>query len=53
MPKSFPGQELVTAPKGHKDAEAYKRFFESKNTKVCFMIEKDFVDRKFKETLPL
>ncbi len=48
-PKSFNGQLLVVAPKSVKGAHAYKTFLEENNTKVCFMLEKDFIYKKLIE----
>lgn len=49
VPKSFSGQTLVIAPKGQKGAEAYKTFLESETTKTSFMLEKNFIYKKFNE----
>jgi DNA mismatch repair protein MutH len=48
-PKSFKGQLLVVAPKSVKGAHAYETFLEKNNTKVCFMLEKDFIYKKLIE----
>lgn len=48
-PNSFDGQVLEVAPKGGKDANAYQNFLKKDNTKVCFMISKDFLFKKMNE----
>jgi DNA mismatch repair protein MutH len=48
-PKSFKGQLLVVAPKGVKGSNAYRTFFDRDSTKVCFMLEKDFIHKKIIE----
>jgi DNA mismatch repair protein MutH len=45
-PKSFPNQILEVAPKGQKHDDAYHRFFEKDITRVCFMLDKDFIFKK-------
>src|SRR5690625_1656731 len=45
-PKSFPNQALEIAPKGVRGDDAYNTFFDNDRTKVCFMMDKDFVRRK-------
>ncbi|SHF14225.1 Sau3AI family type II restriction endonuclease [Clostridium fallax] len=39
---------LVIAPKGKKGDNAYDNFFEKDTTKVCFMLEKEFIYNKLK-----
>lgn len=48
-PNSFEGQYLEIAPKGQKGANAYDTFFEKDKTKVCFMMNKDFIYKKLTE----
>ena len=46
QPKRFEGQILEVAPKGQKGDDAYKNFFKKDVTKVCFMLDKDFLFSK-------
>ena len=48
-PNSFMGQILEIGPKGAKGANAYENFFIQDKTKVCFMMNKDFIYRKLIE----
>lgn len=48
-PKAIDGQILEIAPKGQKNDDAYNRFFDRDVTKVCFMIDKDFIFKKLNE----
>jgi len=48
-PKVIDGQVLEIAPKGLKNADAYNHFFDKDVTKVCFMIDKDFIFKKLIE----
>ena len=48
-PNKFSGQPLEIAPKGGKGADAYENFFKTDTTRVCFMISKDFLFKKFTE----
>lgn len=48
-PKDFNGQILEVAPKSKKNANAYSTFFEKDVTKVCFMMNKDFIFKKLNE----
>jgi hypothetical protein len=48
-PKTFRGQIIEVAPKGQKNDNCYKNFFINNITKVCFMLDKDFVHKKIKE----
>ena len=48
-PKIIDGQILEIAPKGKKNANAYNTFFDKDVTKVCFMIDKDFIFKKLSE----
>lgn len=50
-PNSFDGQYLEVAPKGQKGANAYDNFFENDKTKVCFMMNKEFIHKKLIENL--
>jgi len=45
-PKSFINQALEIAPKGQKNDNAYNNFFNSNITKVCFMLDKEFIFKK-------
>lgn len=45
-PNSFSGQILEVAPKGIKGDNAYINLFKSDTTKVCFMMNKDFLFSK-------
>ncbi len=47
-PNKFLGQILEVAPKGIKDDDAYNNFFKKDVTKVCFMLNKDFLFKKVK-----
>ena len=49
-PNSFEGQYLEIAPKGQKGANAYETFFDNDKTKVCFMMNKEFIHKKLTET---
>ena len=49
QPKLFDGQILEVAPKGGKDDDAYNNFFKNDVTKVCFMLDKDFLFKKLSE----
>jgi len=49
QPKKFEGQILEVAPKGQKGDEAYINFFKKDTTKVCFMLDKDFLFDKLNE----
>ena len=49
-PGSYSGQALEVAPKGQKGANAYDTFFDNDKTKVCFMMNKDFVYKKLLES---
>lgn len=49
QPKRLEGQVLEIAPKGQKGDDAYINFFQNDVTKVCFMINKDFLFKKLKE----
>lgn len=49
-PNSFEGQYLEIAPKGQKGANAYDTFFLADKTKVCFMLNKEFVYKKLIES---
>ena len=49
QPKVFDGQILEVAPRGGKDDDAYNNFFKKDITKVCFMLDKDFLFRKLCE----
>lgn len=49
VPNFIDGQVLEVAPKGGKDANAYKNFFKKDVTKVCFMLSKDFLLKKLSE----
>ena len=48
-PKVIDGQVLEVAPKGQKNDDAYNRFFDKDVTRVCFMIDKDFLFMKLNE----
>lgn len=48
-PNSFEGQYLEIAPKGLKGANAYDTFFDNDKTKVCFMMNKEFIYKKLTE----
>ncbi len=48
-PKVIDGQVLEVAPKGRKNDDAYNHFFDKDVTKVCFMIDKDFLFKKLNE----
>lgn len=48
-PKVIEGQVLEVAPKGIKKDDAYNHFFDKDVTKVCFMIDKDFLFKKLNE----
>lgn len=50
QPKRFIGQILEVAPKGQKGDDAYINFFKKDVTKVCFMLDKDFLFSKLNET---
>lgn len=45
-PNSFENQYLEIAPKGQKGANAYETFFDNDKTKVCFMMNKEFIYKK-------
>ena len=49
QPKRIAGQILEVAPKGGKGANAYNNFFKSDVTKVCFMLDKDYLFSKLNE----
>jgi DNA mismatch repair protein MutH len=49
QPKDFEGQILEVAPKGGKDDDAYNNFFKNDVTKVCFMLDKEFLFKKLCE----
>lgn len=49
QPKKFDGQILEVAPKGQKGDDAYINFFKKDTTKVCFMLDKDFLFSKLIE----
>ena len=49
-PGSYSGQALEVAPKGQKGANAYDTFFDNDKTKVCFMMNKDFIHQKLLES---
>jgi len=49
LPKRFENQILEVAPKGQKGDEAYINFFKKDVTKVCFMLDKDFLFSKLSE----
>ena len=42
-PKTIDGQILEVAPKGGAGDDAYNNFFKNDVTKVCFMLDKDFL----------
>jgi DNA mismatch repair endonuclease MutH len=46
FPNSFKDQILEIAPKGLKGADAYNNFLKLNHTKVCFMLNKNFVKLK-------
>lgn len=48
-PKVIDDQVLEIAPKGQKNDDAYNHFFDKDVTKVCFMIDKDFLFKKLNE----
>lgn len=48
-PNSFDNQYLEVAPKGQKGANAYDTFFDNDKTKVCFMMNKEFIYKKLTE----
>jgi len=48
LKKNKKGRPLVVAPKSTKGASAYINFFEKETTKVCFMLEKEFISKKIK-----
>ena len=48
-PNSFDNQYLEIAPKGQKGANAYETFFDNDKTKVCFMMNKEFIYKKLIE----
>lgn len=50
QPKRFINQILEVAPKGQKGDDAYNNFFKKDVTKVCFMLDKDFLFSKLSET---
>ena len=50
QPKRFEGQILEVAPKGQKGDDAYINFFKKDVTKVCFMLDKDFLFAKLNES---
>ena len=50
QPKRFDGQILEVAPKGQKGDDAYVNFIKKDVTKVCFMLDKDFLFAKLNET---
>lgn len=50
QPKRFEGQILEVAPKGQKGDDAYINFFKKDVTKVCFMLDKDFLFEKLNES---
>lgn len=50
-PKYYEGQILEIAPKGGKGANAYINFFKNDITKVCFMLNKDFLFKKLTENV--
>ncbi len=49
QPKRFDGQILEVAPKGKRGDEAYTNFFQNDVTKVCFMLDKNFLFSKLNE----
>lgn len=49
QPKRLEGQILEVAPKGQKGDDAYINFFKKDVTKVCFMLDKDFLFGKLNE----
>lgn len=49
-PKSFSEQLLEIAPKGKAGARAYQTFFDQDMPKVCFMLNKDFIYKKIKDS---
>ena len=49
-PKRIAGQILEVAPKGGAGDDAYNNFFKNDVTKVCFMLDKDFLFAKLNET---
>jgi DNA mismatch repair protein len=48
-PNTIIGQPLEIAPKGVKGDDAYTNFFKNDTTKVCFMVNKDFLFKKLTE----
>lgn len=48
-PNSFEGQILELAPKGHKGDNPYNNFFKENSTKTCFMLNKQFINKKLNE----
>ena len=50
QPKRLEGQILEVAPKGQKGDDAYINFFKKDVTKVCFMLDKDFLFAKLNES---
>ncbi len=49
FPKCYVGQVLEVAPKGQKNDNAYETMFNSDITKICFMLDKDFLYKKLNE----
>ena len=45
-PNSYDNQFLEVAPKGAKGSNSYETFFDNDSTKVCFMMNKDFIYSK-------
>lgn len=50
VPGTFKNQYLVIAPKGVKGDDAYNNFFKKDKTKVSFMLSKEFLNKKIKQS---